>query len=414
VLFRSIADKYFEKDNELFQNPGIQRYEWKVRDKYGRLRDVTFHKATFAALKGKVAGLIGVITDITESKWIEESLKLDEERIETLLALTLMEIKSEKEITDFALEAAVRLTRSKGGYLHFFNEDEATIQLYSWSKDVLKTCTAAQDHHYPLEAAGVWADSIRLRKAVIHNDYQSLAAKNGYPDGHFHLVRHLGIPIFDGDRIAGVAGVGNKESPYEEADARQITLLMNSMWGILKHKRSEQERERLMADLQLLSIKDELTGLYNRRGIFSMVTQHYLIAKRLQKTLMLVFIDLDGLKRINDLYGHQEGDNALIDTANVLKNTFRETDIIARIGGDEFVVFGMVLEDKGLNVVTARINEKLEKHLGEHAAHSARPYKLSLSYGIAFADPQKPFSFDSMLSGADQNMYLEKQKKKES
>ena len=306
----------------------------------------------------------------------------------------------------------MRLTKSKGGYLHFFSEDKQTIQLYSWSKDVLKICTAEQDHHYPLEAAGVWADSIRQRRAVIHNDYQSLPNKKGYPEGHFHLMRHLGIPIVDRDRIVGVTGVGNKEESYNDSDVRQITLLMKSMWGILKQRRSEQERERLIAELEALSIKDELTGLYNRRGIFSMVTRQYSIAKRLKRNLMLIFIDLDGMKQINDLYGHLEGDNALKDAANILKKTFREADILARIGGDEFAVFGMVKKDRNLNIITSRINEQLEKHLGEYAARSTKPYTLSLSKGIAFADPQKPFSFDSMLSEADQNMYLQKQKKK--
>lgn len=360
---------------------------------------------------GKIVGAVVTFMDITERKGIEESLKLDEERLESLLTLTQLEIKSEKEITDFALEEAVRLTKSTGGYLHFFNEDEQTIQLYSWSKDVLKICTAKPDHHYPLDATGVWADSIRFRKAVIHNDYQSLADKKGYPEGHFHLMRHLSIPIFDGDRIGGVTGVGNKEDPYDESDARQITLFMNSMWRILKQKRLEHEREKLVAELQELSLKDELTGLYNRRGFLSMVTQQCSIAKRLHKIAMLIFIDLDDMKQINDLYGHQEGDNALIDTANILKVAFRETDIIGRIGGDEFAVFGMVMEDKGLNIVTSQINKKLEKHIKEYTAHSTNPYKISLSYGIAFADPQKPFSCDSMMAEADQNMYLQKQEK---
>jgi hypothetical protein len=195
-------------------------------------------------------------------KLVEEEFKLDEERLEALLKLTQLEFKSEKNITDLALEEAVRLTKSKGGYLHFFNEDEQTIQLYSWSKDVLKICTAKPDHHYPLDAAGLWADSIRLRKAVIHNDYQSLTDKKGYPEGHFHLMRHLGIPIFDGDRIVGVTGVGNKREPYDESDARQITLFMNSMWGILKRRRVEQERERLIVELkEALAKVKTLSGL---------------------------------------------------------------------------------------------------------------------------------------------------------
>jgi hypothetical protein len=195
-------------------------------------------------------------------KLVEEEFRLNEERLMALLKLSQLEFKSESEITDLALEEAVRLTKSKGGYLHFFNEYEQTIQLYSWSKDVLKICTAKPDHHYPLDAAGVWADSIRLRKAVIHNDYQSLTDKKGYPEGHFHLMRHLGIPLFDGDRIVGVTGVGNKEEPYDVSDARQITLFMNSMWGILKRRQVEQERERLIVELKdaLAKVK-ALSGL---------------------------------------------------------------------------------------------------------------------------------------------------------
>jgi hypothetical protein len=200
--------------------------------------------------------------EIIFRKQAEAALKLDEERLEALLNLTQMEITYENEITAFALEEAVRLTRSAGGYLHFFNEDEQTIQLYSWSKDVLRTCTAAEEHHYPLDEAGVWADSIRLRKAVIHNNYQSLADRKGYPEGHFHLMRHLGIPLFDGNRIVGVTGVGNKEEPYDESDARQITLFMNSMWGILKQRRSEQERDKLIRGLkEALDRVQTLSGL---------------------------------------------------------------------------------------------------------------------------------------------------------
>jgi PAS domain S-box-containing protein len=211
---------------------------------------------------GDIVGAVITFMDITERKRIEESLKLDEERLETLLTLSQLKIKSENDITDFALEEGVRLTRSKGGYLHFFNEDEQTIQLYSWSKDVLKVCTAEQGHNYPLDTAGVWADSIRTRGTVIHNDYQSISHKKGYPEGHFHLIRHMGIPIFDEDRIVGVTGVGNKEEPYEDSDARQLTLLMNSMWGILKQKRSEQERERLIREL-----KDALAKVKTLSGL---------------------------------------------------------------------------------------------------------------------------------------------------
>ncbi len=361
---------------------------------------------------GEILGAVVTFMDITKRKRMEKSLKLDEERLESLLKLTRMDVTSEKEITDFALEEAVRLTRSKGGYLHFFDEDKQTIHLFSWSKDVLETCTAEQDHHYPLTSAGIWADSVRFKKVVIHNDYQSLAHKRGLPEGHFHLIRHLGVPIFDGNRIVGVTGVGNKEDPYDTSDARQITLFMHNMWRIMQQKRLEQEREKLVIELKELSLKDELTGLYNRRGFLSIMTQQCAVVKRVQKNAMLIFIDLDGLKLINDRYGHAEGDQALIRTADILKNTFRETDIIGRIGGDEFAVFGMIMDDKNFDTVTSRIKEKFEKRINEYNAQTEKPYRISLSYGISFAEYQNEFSCDSMLSEADEKMYFQKQKKR--
>ena len=372
-----------------------------------------FYTSTPLVEAGEIIGTVITFNDITHRKRIEKSLKLDEERLEALLKLSRMDIRSEKEITDFALEEGVRLTKSKGGYLHFFNENEQTIHLYSWSKAVKKTCTAEQTHHYPLEAAGIWADSVRFRKVVIHNDYQSLANKKGYPEGHFHLIRHLGVPIFDGNRIVGVTGVGNKEEPYDTSDARQINLFMNSMWRIMKQKRLEQEREKLVVTLKELSLKDDLTGLYNRRGFFSIMSQQCAIANRVQQNAMLIFFDLDDLKQINDLHGHTEGDQALIGTANILKKAFRKTDIIGRIGGDEFAVFGMVMGDKDPDAISSRIKDKLERVIGEFNVLNTKPFSISLSYGIAYADPRKPASCDSMMSEADKKMYLQKTKKHE-
>jgi len=127
---------------------------------------------------------------------------------------------------------------------------------------VLKICTAVKDQHYPLDQAGVWADSVRFKKPVIHNNYQELAGRKGYPEGHFRLERHLGVPIFDKERIVGVMGVGNKEEPYNEIDAVQVSLFMNSMWTILKQKRAEEEREKMIHELtEALAKVKTLSGM---------------------------------------------------------------------------------------------------------------------------------------------------------
>ena len=182
-----------------------------------------------------------------------KNLKQNEERLESLLALSKMTKISEREIREFALESVVSLTKSKAGYLHFVNKDQKTIELVSWSKGALKLCTAEKTSHYPIDQAGIWADSVRLRKPVVHNDYQNMHEKMGYPEGHFQVIRHLSAPIFDSDKIVAVAGVGNKETPYDDFDLRQTLLFMNSMWTILKQRRSADEIKRLRGILPLCS-----------------------------------------------------------------------------------------------------------------------------------------------------------------
>ena len=156
-----------------------------------------------------------------------------------------------------------------------------------------------------------------------------------------------------------------------------------------------------------ISLHDELTGLYNRRGFFTLAEHLLKTAKRRQEGLFMLYCDLDGLKGINDVLGHQKGDWALIDTANILKETFRGSDIIARIGGDEFVV--MPIETKGDNLEI--VINRLQKAFEIDNAKSKRDYKLSISTGTAYFDPLSPSTIDELLSQADRWMYEQKRSK---
>ncbi|MBC8508915.1 MAG: GAF domain-containing protein [Chloroflexi bacterium] len=214
------------------------------------------HVRTDRDQNGKILHYEGSLIDITARKEVEDAIKLNEERLDALLELSKMKDVPEKELTAFALEEAVRLTKSQVGYLHFVNQDEKTIQLYSWSEGALKQCTAVEEDHYPIEDAGIWADCVRLRKPVVHNDYQNYPEKKGVPEGHFPVIRHMSVPVFDDDKIVAIAGVGNKEDPYYESDVLQLSLFMNSMWEILTRKRAEDDvrlRAKLMARLTTLS-----------------------------------------------------------------------------------------------------------------------------------------------------------------
>ncbi|NJC88092.1 MAG: PAS domain S-box protein [Desulfuromonas sp.] len=177
---------------------------------------------------------------------LEAQQAANESRLVALLRLNEMNSSSLHELADFALEEAVQLTRSKIGYLAFVNDDESLLTMYSWSREAMRECAIADKPlEYPLAGTGLWGEAVRQRKPVITNDYAAPnPCKKGCPEGHVEVRRHMNTPIFDGERIVIVAGVGNKDEAYDETDVHQLTLLMQGMWRLIQRKRIEEELRR--------------------------------------------------------------------------------------------------------------------------------------------------------------------------
>ncbi len=169
------------------------------------------------------------------------------------------------------------------------------------------------------------------------------------------------------------------------------------------------DRRRMEEDLRTMSLHDELTGLYNRRGFITLAEQQLKIADRIKRSILLLFGDLDGMKFINDTFGHQEGDRALIDTTNILKDTFRGSDILARVGGDEFVALALETNDTYCDLLA----DRLKANFDAFNKKGGRGYTLTLSVGIAHYDPENPCSIDDILKRADNLMYTKKKKRRE-
>jgi diguanylate cyclase (GGDEF)-like protein len=162
--------------------------------------------------------------------------------------------------------------------------------------------------------------------------------------------------------------------------------------------------------LRGLSLKDELTGLLNRRGFVALAEQQFKLAKRLNKKIVLHSSDMDNLKWINDTLGHQEGDAAIIEMARIIRESFRQSDIIARIGGDEFVMLQLEENDGDPDIVTKRLQNNLELLNSK----GNRNCKILISIGTICCEPECRFSIAELLEMADKAMYEHKRSKQKS
>jgi diguanylate cyclase (GGDEF)-like protein/PAS domain S-box-containing protein len=176
------------------------------------------------------------------------------------------------------------------------------------------------------------------------------------------------------------------------------------IWAVTVVSKDVNDLKQLEKKLRNLSLTDELTGLYNRRGFFTMIEQILKLANRERRGVFLIYADLDNLKAINDTLGHHEGDQALVQTTALLQATFRESDIIARIGGDEFVVIPMDSGEGNADIIKARFR----KNLMDHNESIDHPFTLSISLGMAYYDPDSPCSVDELLRQAEKLMYDDK------
>ena len=156
-------------------------------------------------------------------------------------------------------------------------------------------------------------------------------------------------------------------------------------------------------ELRSLALTDDLTGLHNRRSFIALATQQLKVTRRKGHELLLCFADVDNLKDINDSYGHAEGDLALVRTAQALQRTFRDSDILARIGGDEFAVLALEASCRDQQLILSRLEQNLL-----HVNANEPRYRLSVSIGVARLDSKDNLSLGELMAQADQAMYVKK------
>lgn len=170
------------------------------------------------------------------------------------------------------------------------------------------------------------------------------------------------------------------------------------------------ELEEANEQLRNLSLTDWLTGLNNRRGFMILATGLLRFARRSGYSLSLIYIDLDSLKQINDMFGHTSGDNAILQFSRILNETFRDSDIIGRVGGDEFVILVVDASESGLDSMLTY----LQNNVDAYNQHPESKHKLAYSSGVIHMETNSTLTMEELLSQADQAMYLHKKNRKRS
>ena len=455
---------------------------------------------------------------------------------------------NEKEIIQSALSYAIQATTSVYGYLHFVEQDQNTIQLIVWSEETVENCNLKSDRHHHIDQAGVWADCVRTGKPVVHNDFQNLQGRKGYPDDHVHLIRHANVPLFDGNKVRIVLGVANKTTDYTKTDVLLMQLVGDQLvkilhgkqlentaikakkqydqfvkfipfgifrahtaqekklsfeyvnqqfcemlnltpkeiykdaksvfnaihpddlesfktlnreasknrklfvWegrgvidGIIRWLRVEARPEKILKDeivwhgvvtdtternqaeralrdantllenrvaeieqlqekLREQTIRDYLTGLFNRRYLDETIEREIARAKRDRSQLSVVMIDIDHFKSINDTYGHEAGDTVLIELGALLMKNSRTSDIACRHGGDEFVI---VMPNASPEDALKRADEWRLLFERKRFTSNERRFATTLSMGIA-SYPLHASSPKGLFQAADQALYQSK------
>ena len=229
------------------------------------------------------------------------------------------------------------------------------------------------------------------------------------------------VPITRGARLLGIfelyhdVSKGRKDlnrliyRSYGTLFMMAIGLLILVLVSSFQARRSMQETAQAEEQLRLLSLTDDLTGLYNRRGFFALAEQQTRVANRDKKPMMVISADLDDLKEINDTFGHKEGDAAIAETAHILRESFRNADLAARIGGDEFA---LLLTGGEAEFDGGKLDGRLQEIVEKHNQKDDRRYKISVSAGFANFDAAGTHTLEERLHRADTMMYEQKRQKK--
>jgi|GEM_PF-2890702 len=333
---------------------------------------------------------------IEERKNIEDALswelRVNAAIAELSSAILVEQSFSIDDISHIVLEHARRLTWSIYGYVGYIDPNTRYLVSPTLTRDIWEECHVPDKSITFEKFSGLWGWVLDNKKPLLTNKPSEDPRSTGIPSGHIPIERFLSAPALIEESLVGQIALANSSRDYDDRDLRLVTRLASIYAMAVQRKRTEEK-------LYYLSMHDSLTGLYNRSYFEQEMSR---IEEGRYQSAGIVVCDIDGLKNINDTLGHQSGDEILKASAQVIKESFRKSDVVARIGGDEFAVVIPNADDDSVISACSRTRETISEY------NSAHPdFTLSISIGYAVSK-KTPFKMHELFREADNNMYKDK------
>ncbi len=362
---------------------------------------------------------IGTVQDITETEKVRLSLANEKERIDAIQRLQsrFIDDPTPHHICQGLLADFKKLTGSEYGLVgEVYSTPEGNpylsayaIDMLAWNKETRALYEEAKGKGFEFHKLdNLFGHVILDREVVISNDPEHDPRRAGLPAGHPAINNFLGIPVFQGEKLVGEIGLANREGGYDQELLDYICPLVSAFGQIIVARQAQEARDAAEKALAELAKLDGLLGIPNRRSFDDFLEQQWKQARRDQKSLSLIMIDIDHFKLYNDHYGHQQGDRCLVQVAKLIEKSLRRpSDLAARYGGEEFAC---VLPDTSAEGAEELAEAIRVLTVDKAIPHTASPLAshVTLSIGVATLVPSSETSADELISLADQALYQAK------
>jgi diguanylate cyclase (GGDEF)-like protein/PAS domain S-box-containing protein len=409
----------------------VAHFEGEVLTREGGRRTVSWDNALLRDAQGRVTGSASLGQDVTEERRAQAALA-EERRLAALLHRVAL-VANGADAVEPALAQALRTLCThlgwEGGHA-LLREEGALVATGAWHAGGADAGGQAAGAPTPL--APLVAATAGLRFAAADGRLTGLAALAGLAGevllqgralwvggpgevpgaGRAAAAREAGVccgalvPVLVGAEVVAVLELYATRPQAQDARLLRALVDVGAMLGRVFERAEARARLEAHAEqVRALSMRDELTGLYNRRGFLAFAGQQLAVARRTGRTGALLFVDLDGLKRVNDGAGHAAGDRLLARAAEVLRATFRTTDVVARLGGDEFISYVGECTPEGL----VRLRERLDEAVAaSNAAQAPGAPALAMSVGVTWCTQAPGVPLEALVAEADAAMYAQK------